>query len=72
MKLQYFPETDSLHIQLSAEPCVDSHVLGNGIVLYVDAQGHLTSITIEQASQKPNVCELIVSNALFSVHTIIP
>ena len=68
MKLHYFPETDSLHIHLSAEPSVDSHALRNGIVLYVDAQGHLTSITIEQASQKPNVCELIVSNVLFNVH----
>jgi uncharacterized protein YuzE len=70
MKLQYFPETDSLYIDLAAEPSVDSQELPNGIVLDFDAQGNLTGIDIDQASQKLTLRELILSKVPFESQTI--
>ncbi len=70
MKLQYFPDTDSLYIDLSAEPSVDSQELANGIVLDFDAQGNLTGIDIDQASQKLDLHELVLSKVPFESQTI--
>ncbi len=70
MKLQYFPDTDSLYIDLSPEPSVDSQELANGIVLDFDAQGNLTGIDIDQASQKHDLRELVLSKVPFESQTI--
>lgn len=50
MKLNYYPETDSLYIDLSDRPSVDSQEVSPGVVLDIDAEGHLTGIDIEHAS----------------------
>lgn len=71
MKLQYFPDTDSLYIDLSAEPSVDSQELANGIVLDFDARGNLTGIDIDQASQKLNLRELVLNKVPFDSQIII-
>lgn len=41
MKFQYDPETDSLYIDLSEKPGVDSSEVAPGVVLDFDAAGHL-------------------------------
>ncbi len=71
MKLQYFPETDSLYIDLSATSSVDSQELSNGIVLDFDAEGNLTGIDIDHASQKLNLRELILNKVPFESQKII-
>ena len=38
MKLNYYPETDSLYIDLSEKPSVESKEISEGIVLNYDAQ----------------------------------
>ena len=50
MKFHYYPETDSLYIDLSAKPSTDTREVAPGVVLDFDAEGQLVGIDIDQAS----------------------
>ena len=52
MKISYYPDTDSLYIDLSEQPGVESREISEGVVLDYDAQGRLVGIDIDNASQK--------------------
>ena len=52
MKLQYYPETDSLYIDLNSRPSVDSREIVSGLVADFDAEGNLVGLDIDHASQK--------------------
>lgn len=51
MKFHYYPETDSLYIDLSEKVSADSKEAAPGVVLDFDAEGHLVGIDIDHASQ---------------------
>jgi uncharacterized protein YuzE len=51
MKLQYDRETDSLYIDLSARPSVDSREVQEGVVIDLDEKGQIVGIDIQHASQ---------------------
>ena len=61
MKLNYYPRTDSLYIDLSSKSSVDSREVSDGIVLDYDADGDLVGIDIDHASQKLEIKEIILS-----------
>ena len=61
MKLNYYPETDSLYIDLSSKPSVDSMEVSEGVVLDYDADGNLTGIDIDNARNKIDLHEVILS-----------
>ena len=50
MKFNYYPETDSLYIDLSDKTSVETQEVAPGIVLDYDADGQLTGIDIDNAS----------------------
>ncbi len=52
MKLHYYPETDSLYIDLNSRPSADSREITDGLVADFDAEGNIVGIDIEHASQK--------------------
>ena len=62
MRINYYADTDSLYIDLSSKPSVDSREVSEGIVLDYDADGNLVGIDIDQASIKLEIKELILSN----------
>ena len=62
MKLNYFPETDSLYIDLSEKPSVESQEVSAGVVLDYDAEGNLAGIDIDHASRKLDLKELVTSH----------
>jgi len=70
MKLNYYPETDSLYIDLSERPSVESREISEGVVLDYDASGNLVGIDIDNASTKVQLKELILSRLPGDVHTI--
>jgi hypothetical protein len=41
MRLNYYPETDSLYINLSEQPSVESQEISEGILFDYDAEGRL-------------------------------
>lgn len=51
MKVHYYPETDSLYIDLSERPGTDVREVAPGIVLDFDSEGRLVGIDIDHASQ---------------------
>jgi uncharacterized protein YuzE len=61
MRINYYPDTDSLYIDLSSKTSVDSREVSDGIVLDYDADGNLVGIDIDQASLKLDFKELILS-----------
>jgi uncharacterized protein YuzE len=58
MKLNYYPETDSLYIDLSEKFSVESREISEGVVLDYDAEGNLVGIDIDNASTKVQLKEL--------------
>ena len=61
MKLKYYPDTDSLYIDLSEETSVESKEISEGVVLDYDAEGQLVGIDIDNASKKVQLEELTLS-----------
>ena len=60
MKINYYPETDSLYIDLSHKPSVDSREVSDGVVLDYDEAGNLVGIDIDQASTKMEIREIVL------------
>ena len=58
MKIESYPETDSLYIDLSSRPSVDSREVSEGIVLDYDEDDNLVGIDIDHASLKLDIREL--------------
>ena len=61
MKLNYYPETDSLYIDLSEMPSVESREISEGVILDYDADGRLVGIDIDNASSKVEMEKLILN-----------
>ena len=61
MKLSYYPDTDSLYIDLSAKQSTESREVSEGVVLDYDEQGNLVGIDIDNASRKLDLSELVTS-----------
>jgi len=60
MKLNYYLETDSLYIDLSENPSVESREISDGVVLDFDERGALVRIDIDQASKKVELTRLVL------------
>lgn len=69
MKLNYYPETDSLYIDLSERPSVESRQISEGVVLDYDRQGNLVGIDIDNASRKVDLKRLVLSKLPGKVET---
>ncbi len=52
MRLHYYPETDSLYIDLNSRPSADSREIADGLVADFGAEGNIVGIDIDQASKK--------------------
>ena len=61
MKLNYYPETDSLYIDLSSKPSKESAEVSEGIVIDYDEEGHITGIDVDNASHKIDLKEIILN-----------
>ncbi len=51
MKLHYYPETDSLYIELKSTPGVDVREIVAGLVVDLDADGGVVGLDIDHASK---------------------
>ena len=70
MKLNYYPDTDSLYIDLLASPSIESREISEGIVLDYDAEGHLTGIDIDNTTHKVDLKELTISKVPVEVEKL--
>ncbi len=58
MKLHYYPETDSLYVELKAGPGVETREVSTGINVDLDAEGNAVGFDIDQASTKLDLATL--------------
>ena len=67
MRIEYFPETDSLYIELSDRPGSDTREIEEGIVLDVDEQGRAVGLDIDQASKHLDLAKLSLRKLPFEI-----
>ncbi len=58
MVFQYYPDTDSLYIELAPRPSADSREVAPGVVLDFDAAGNLVGIDVDRASHVVDLSRL--------------
>jgi uncharacterized protein YuzE len=58
MKLHYYPETDSLYIELKPEPGVETREVAAGLNVDLDANGEVVGFDIDRASRKLDLSTL--------------
>jgi len=61
MKINYYPETDSLYIEFSEKNSTESVEISEGVIIDYDKQGALVGIDIDNAKNKINLKELILN-----------
>lgn len=69
MRVTYYKDTDSLYIDLSENPSVESQEVAQGVTLDYDAQGNLVGIDIDQARTKVALERLVVGSLPCIVET---
>jgi uncharacterized protein YuzE len=52
VKLHYYPETDSLYIELRSDAGAETREIVEGLNVDLDAQGRVVGIDIDQASTR--------------------
>ena len=66
MKIEYFPETDSLYSELADRPGADTREIEEGIVLDIDKNGKAVGLDIDQASKHLDLSKLDVDKMPFN------
>ena len=52
MKLHYYPETDSLYVELKADPGAETREVSDGLNVDLDEAGDVIGFDIDHASQR--------------------
>ena len=58
MKLHYYPETDSLYIELKTAPSVETREVARGLNIDLDAAGDVVGFDIDGASRRLDLTTL--------------
>jgi uncharacterized protein YuzE len=72
MKFHYYPDTDSLYIELSDNAGADSQEAADGVVLDFDTSGPLVGIDIDHASNVTNLSKLEIEGLPRSIFHFAP
>ncbi len=57
MKVKYFADTDTLLVGFSENSIVETSDLNENVLIDLDAEGRLVSLTLEHATQQTDVNE---------------
>ena len=71
MKMNYYPDTDSLYIDMSEKPSVESKVISDGVVLDYGKDGNLVGIDLDNASQIVDLGQLVLNRLPMLKETIL-
>ena len=55
MKIHYYAQTDTLHIEFREAPVAETRDLDENTLLDVDADGNSCAITVEHASERAGI-----------------
>ena len=70
MRINYYPETDSLYIDLSPKTSTESREVSPGVVLDYDSDGNLVGIDVDNASRKLDLKEFVLNKLPIQTQTI--
>jgi uncharacterized protein YuzE len=70
MRIAYYPDTDSMYIDLSSRKSSESTEVTPGVVLDYDEDGNLVGIDIDNASKIMDLKELVLSKLPINTQTI--
>lgn len=70
MKLDYYPETDTLYIGLVDRPSTESDEIADGVVVDYDANGAVVGIEIDPASTRVDLRILRLAGLPGKVETV--
>jgi uncharacterized protein YuzE len=70
MKIAYYPETDSMYIDLSAKDSAESREVSPGVVIDYAANGDIVGIDIDNANTKLDLRELVLNRIPVDTQTI--
>jgi len=65
MKLNYYPDTDSLYIDLSEKTSAGSVEISDGIVVDYDSEGNIVGIDIDNANRKIMLKQISINKLPF-------
>jgi uncharacterized protein YuzE len=57
MKVKYFPDTDTAHLEFSENAVFETQDINENVLIDLDQNGNLVGITIEHAKAKANISE---------------
>ena len=55
MKIKYFQDTDTLHIEFRAVDVIETRDLDENVLLDLDREGDICAITIEHAGERAGI-----------------
>lgn len=58
MKIQYFPETDTLAIELTTKPIAATDSITDDLILDYDSEGKVVAITLDNYSKNVDTLNL--------------
>jgi uncharacterized protein YuzE len=58
MKLHYYPETDSLYIELKTSPGAETREIADGLLVDFDENGDVVGLDIDHASRKLDLSKI--------------
>jgi uncharacterized protein YuzE len=70
MRLDYYPETDSLYIDLAERQSAESREISEGVILDYDVDGNLVGIDIDNARKKLELRTLVLNKLPADVQSL--
>jgi len=59
VKLHYYPETDSLYIELNDGPGTETREIADGLIADFDQDGNVVGLDIDNASKKLDLSKVV-------------
>ena len=69
MRIKYFEDTDTILVEFSTNPPVETRELNENIYLDLDSEGRVVSLTVEHAGQSADMKEFLYQRIPAGVST---
>jgi uncharacterized protein YuzE len=64
MRIKYFPDTDTAHVEFSEREVAETQEVSENVYVDLDNEGNLVSMTIEHAQDTANIREVAFEQML--------
>lgn len=71
MKIRYFPDTDTVYIELTDKEVLETSEINENAIVDLDADGNLVAITLEHAKEGANIFDFSFQQILTDPQVIV-